>query len=320
MSNVLLLTLILATLFVAEAVYWFIRYFGERKQADLRRRLREVGGEIQTGGGLMLKAGRLAKSESLAATMGSSKTLLSLEKLLMQSDLDWTVAGLLAYSAIGAIVGLMLGAITRSAVGGLGLALIGAAIPFLLVARSRSKRSQEISRQLPEALDMIVRSLRAGHALPTSIKLAAHELPTPIATEFGRAYEETVLGESLEQATLNIAERVPGNLDLRIFAVSLVITKQTGGNLAEMLEKIGTTIRERYKFYGHLRALTAEGRMSGVILGALPWVVLLVVWMTRRQYLADFWADPLGKWMAAGGVMLWITGVIWMKKMIKVEV
>ena len=319
MSKFLLLTLILSTLFVAEAIYWVIRYFGERRQSDLRRRLRQVGAQVE-GGGLMLRASRLAKSDQLKSLLGSNNVFLNLEQLLLQSNLEWTVAALLAYSLVGAIVGLMLGALARSGTAGVLCMSAGAALPFLIVVRSRTKRSQEISRQLPEALDMIVRSLRAGHALPTSIKLAAHELPTPIATEFGRAYEETVLGESLEQATLNMAGRVPGNLDLRIFAVSLVITKQTGGNLAEMLDKIATTIRERYKFYGHLRALTAEGRMSGVILGALPWVVLVVIWMTRRKYLQEFWDDPMGKWMAAGGMMLWITGVVWMKRMTKVEV
>lgn len=310
---------LIITFVLVEAAYWTARYLGERKQADLRRRLREVGSATE-GSALLLRASRMARSEQIGRLLASNSLFVSLEKLLIQSTLDWTVAGLLAYSIVGATVGIMLGAITRSFGAGLLCVAVGAALPFLMVVRSRSRRSQEISRQLPEALEMIVRSLRAGHALPTSIKLAAHELPTPVATEFGRAYEETVLGESLEQAILNMAERVPGNLDLRIFAVSLVITKQTGGNLAEMLEKIGNTIRERYRFYGHLRALTAEGRMSGVILGALPWVVLVVVWMTRRKYLAEFWADPLGKWMAVGGVLLWLTGVLWMKQMTKVEV
>jgi len=318
-SGILWLMLAVATLAVGEAIYYSVSYFGARKQADLRRRLRQVGIQAE-GGGLLLRASRLAKSDQLRSLLGSSNVFLNLEKMLMQSSLEWTVAGLLVYSIVGAVVGMMLGGLMRSPAAGLLCVAAGALLPFFMVMRSRTKRSQEISRQLPEALDMIVRSLRAGHALPTSIKLAAHELPTPIATEFGRAYEETVLGESLEQATLNMAERVPGNLDLRIYAVSLVITKQTGGNLAEMLEKIGTTIRERYKFYGHLRALTAEGRMSGVILGALPWVVLVVIWMTRRKYLQEFWDDPMGKWMAAGGMMLWITGVLWMKRMTKVEV
>ena len=310
---------LILTFFLVEAAYWSARYLGERKQADLRRRLRQVGSQTE-GSALLLRASRMAGSAPLIQLLGSSKIFIALEKLLVQSTLDWTVAGLLAYSIVGATVGIMLGAITHSFLAGLLCLAFGASLPFLMVVRSRSKRSQEISRQLPEALEMIVRSLRAGHALPTSIKLAAHELPTPVATEFGRAYEETILGESLEQAILNMAERVPGNLDLRIFAVSLVITKQTGGNLAEMLDKIGGTIRERYRFYGHLRALTAEGRMSGLILGALPWVVLVVVWLTRRKYLEEFFADPMGKGMSAGGLMLWIIGVVWMKQMTKVEV
>ena len=319
MTPALVLFGLILTFFLVEAAYWMARYMSERKQADLRRRLRAVGSQAE-GGALLLRASRMAGSDQLKRLLESNPVFVSLEKLLVQSTLDWTVAGLLAYSIVGATVGIMLGGIVRSFVAGLLCVGFGASLPFLMVVRSRSKRSQEISRQLPEALEMIVRSLRAGHALPTSIKLAAHELPTPIATEFGRAYEETILGESLEQATLNMAERVPGNLDLRIFAVSLVITKQTGGNLSEMLDKIGGTIRERYRFYGHLRALTAEGRMSGVILGALPWVVLIVVWLTRRKYLEEFWADPMGKGMAVGGILLWITGVLWMKQMTKVEV
>jgi tight adherence protein B len=184
----------------------------------------------------------------------------------------------------------------------------------------RDRRSFTISRQLPEALDMLVRSLRAGHAVPTAIKLAAQELPTPIATEFGRCYEEQALGTTVEQAIFNMTDRVPKNMDLRIFAVSVSVQGQVGGNAAEMLERIAETIRERFKFYGSLRALTAEGRISGLILGSMPWLVMVAIWVIRSEYLQDFFAHPVGKMMGLCAFCTWLAGILWMKRIVKVEV
>ena len=196
---------------------------------------------------------------------------------------------------------------------------LGASTPLLAVLSARARRSTKLSDQLPDALEMIVRSLRAGHGVANGFKLVAGEMRPPVAVEFGRCFEEQQFGVTLKAALENMTRRVPDNLDLRIFAVSVAIQRDTGGNLVENLEQIAGTIRERYKFFGKLCALTAEGRWSGYMLGVLPFASLLFVMMYRAKYLRPLVDDPLGRTIAMGGAALWLVGVVWMNRMTKVD-
>jgi tight adherence protein B len=195
---------------------------------------------------------------------------------------------------------------------------IGGAVPLLLVMLARDQRSKKISAQLPDALEMMARSLRAGHALSSSFKMVANEMPQPISLEFARAFEEQNLGMPFERAVAQMTKRAPKNRDLKIFAVSVIVQKETGGNLVEIIEKIADTIRQRYRFYGKLDTLTAEGRMSSYILGALPIITGLFIGFTNPTYLTLLFTTKMGNGILTYAFLSWLFGFIWMRRMGKV--
>src|SRR6185295_16626915 len=175
------------------------------------------------------------------------------------------------------------------------------------------------SSQLSDALELVARALRAGHSLAAGMHVVAEEMPSPIADEFNRVYEEQNLGISIEDSLKAVCERVP-NLDLRFFVTSVAIQRQTGGDLAEILDRIGYVIRERFKILGQVKALTAEGRLSGIVLIALPiGLFLLMLWM-KPDYIQLLWKDPMGIKMSVGAIVLMLIGSYSIKKIIDIKV
>lgn len=316
MSNVLFGILLVGVLALAEAVYYLVRYRAERRAEELKQRLQAVGDPA--AGVHILRRRRLSSSKWLNDAMAGVSPFERLERLLEQADAELSVARLIAYSIAFALLGLIAGTLLGQVLVGAVLAPLLGLLPVLTVWRTRSRRSREISEQLPNVLEMMARAVRAGHALSSSFKLVAQEAPLPIAVEFAKAYEQQNLGLSFESAVMAMTERVPGNLDLRLFAVSVMIQKETGGNMVEVLENIAATMRERFKFYSKLRALTAEGRLSGLILGALPFVVALLISLTNPSYLREL-GHGTGRMILVGGMASWVTGVLWMRSLLKVE-
>ena len=318
MSTIILVATALATLGLFEALYNALRYSNERKRAELRRRLRSTQ---EAGITNLLRERRVARNAELERMLRTLPLVPQLEQLLMQSSLSWTVAGMLGASFTAAGV---LGAIVRLLLGYpwilvLPAAALGFVVPVVIAVNSRTRRSARISEQLPEALDMMVRSLRAGHGLSSAFKLVATEMPPPIAVEFARSFEEINIGAEFREAVTNMTERVPGNLDLRIFAVSVVLQHETGGNLVDILEQISHTIRERFKFQGKLTALTAEIKTSGMVLGALPPLVSLILVAGNREYMSVLVTDKAGPYVIAAGCILWGIGLFSLFKLAEVK-
>jgi tight adherence protein B len=191
--------------------------------------------------------------------------------------------------------------------------------PFTWVLNKRRVRLKKFATQLPDALELVARALRAGHSLGAGMHVVAEEMPSPIADEFGRVYDEQNLGIAVEESLRNICERVP-NLDLRFFVTSVSIQRQTGGDLAEILDKIGYVVRERYKILGQVKALTAEGRLSGVVLIALPFVLFMLMLHMKPDYVQMLWTDPLGIKMSIFALVLQLVGAIVIKKIINIKV
>lgn len=317
MTNVVFLVFVVASLAIIEVAFQGARWVGARKREALVRRLRAVG-EPEMGVQL-LRRRRLANRPILDAALTGNNVAERAADLLEQADLDWTAARFLFYTVL---YGVATAAILWFVVGnplfvlaGLGL---GGAVPLWAALAARKRRSLRISQQLPEALEMLARSLRAGHALPAAFKLVAQEMAAPIAVEFGKAFEQQNVGVSFEAAVQQMAARVPGNADVAIFAVSVLIQRETGGNLIESLGRIAETIRDRERFYGRLRAITAESRASAMILGALPFVVGLLLLALNPEYVLEL-AKGEGRLLLGGGLTLWGFGMFSMRKLSQVE-
>ena len=193
------------------------------------------------------------------------------------------------------------------------------AIPFGIVAWMRNRRLRKFEEHFPEALDLLGRAVRAGHAFTTGLEMIAKDSPEPIAGEFRTTFEEQNFGLPLRDAMLNLAERVP-LVDVRFFITALLIQKETGGNLAEILDGLAHVIRDRFRIYRDVHTRTAQGRLTAVILIALPVVMFLVLRVVNRDYVQILFDDPLGPTILAVTAGMQIVGSIILWKIINIEV
>ncbi len=198
-------------------------------------------------------------------------------------------------------------------------ALVGSSLPLIWLLMRRRRRFKQFAKQLPDALELIARALRSGHSLSSGLHVVVEEMPDPIAMEFGQSYEEQNLGVPIEQALKTMLVRMP-NLDLKFFATAVAIQKQAGGDMAEILDKIGYIIRERFKIMGQVQALTGEGRISGVVLMALPIALFFAVYYLNPDYVMLLFTEPLGRKMIAVAVVLQILGAITIKKIVNIKI
>jgi len=245
---------------------------------------------------------------------------LNLNLLFDQADVNMTVGKFLTIVGGAAAVGFAL-----PTAGGLPVkfAPIVVAIfcfmPFMWLFMKRKRRLGKFAAQLPEALELVARALRAGHSLAAGFNLVGQEMSNPIAKEFNRTFEEQNLGTPLEIALNNLTGRIP-NLDLKFFATAVILQRQTGGDLAEILDKIGTLIRERFKIWGQVQALTGEGRLSGIVLLALPPALFVTVYRMNPDYLMLLFTDDLGKKMLVGGLVMQLLGAVVIRKIVNIRI
>jgi tight adherence protein B len=301
-----------------EGLFYTYRFFVDKQSEELRRRLRNLGG-TESAGLTLLRQGKLAGNGAIDALLRGIPLAERIELLIEQAQVDITVARLMTISGAATVFGLALGILLSGLLLGLLLAALGLFGPVLVVWIIREQRSLKLSEQLPDALDMMARSLRAGHALPSSFKLVASEMPAPVSIEFGRAFEEQNLGIAFERAVVQMTRRAPTNRDLKIFAVSVIIQKETGGNLVEIIEKIADTIRARYRFFGRLRALTAEGRLSAIVIGVLPFLAGLAAAVVNPEYMKGLFNKSMGQLFLTHAIVSWVVGVFWLRRMAKVD-
>ena len=277
------------------------------------------GGKADTSNDLLLKQ---ALKDVDRKTLMDSLTpgFLNLTKTFEQADANIRPSALFGIALALALAGGMLFSL---AIGSIYVAPIGAAlffaVPFVWLHFKRAGRLKRFAGQLPDAMELVARALRAGHSLASGMHVVAEEMPLPICKEFSRVYEEQNLGVSLEDAMKNMCARVP-NLDLRFFVTAVAIQRQTGGDLAEILDKIGYVIRERYKILGHVKALTAEGRLSGIVLIALPFGLFALMLQIKPDYVEMLWKDELGIKMSIFALVMQVLGSLWIKKIVDIKV
>lgn len=194
-----------------------------------------------------------------------------------------------------------------------------AGTPLLWLMFKRSRRMKAFGGQLPDALELIGRALRSGHSLAAGFDLVRQEMQDPIGKEFGRVFDEQNLGLPLDEALRGMVDRIP-NLDLKFFVTAVVLQRQTGGDLAEILDKIGHLVRERFRIHGQVQALTGEGRLSGVVLLGLPPVLFLAVWHLNPDYVKVLFTDEMGTKMLVGALFMQFIGALVIRKIVNIKV
>lgn len=239
---------------------------------------------------------------------------------LIQSEVPWTIGDLLARSGIAALIGAALGYWrTEIAMIALVTGACAAAIPILYVAYRRNKRFLEFEAQLPGALDLICRALRAGHGLVAGLKMVGDEVPDPVGSEFRKTFDEQNFGLELKESLYNLAERMPLQ-DVRIITTAILIQRETGGNLAEVLEKVARVIRERYRLKRQIRTHTAQGRLTGWILTLLPLLLGIALFLVRPEFMSVLWTTDRGRrWLVTATIMMVIGGLI-IRRIIRIRV
>jgi len=291
-------------------LYWGVLSREDDRQAQLARRLGTATREEEDSLFLM-------PQPEQAAAFGSIGDRLNI--LLVEAGMPYDMNGLVVRCAVAALVGaVIMGILTRGPLALIGL--IFGVVPIILLNGKATERARALSEQLPDALDLVARSLQAGHGLADAMKLCAEEMPSPVSDEFGRVFEENSLGRDLRASFETLTLRNPRNFDLKLFVSSVLLQRDTGGNLIEILGNISKTIRDRFVFEAKVRALTAEARISAIILGSLPFAILgLITWM-RPGYLAPLWTDPLGNKLVGGALVWFLVGITVMRNVSKVEV
>jgi tight adherence protein B len=241
-----------------------------------------------------------------------------LDQLLIQSGMKWSVEQFLMWTVVALAAGIVLGQHWPAPLRA-GVALAFALVPLWLVRRARVRRLAHIEEQLPDAADFIARALRAGHSFTNVLQIVGNELSEPLSGEFRIAREEINYGVPMSEALHNMAARIPLT-DLRYLVIAILIQRETGGNLAEILGNISHIIRGRLKLAAQVRVLSAEGRMSAWILGLLPFAVALMIFLLNPGYIKILWTDPSGiklLWYALGMI---IFGVLWLRKVIRIRI
>jgi len=245
-------------------------------------------------------------------------------RLYQQADVHFSFKLFAAVVAGLAVLGAVFGVVCSLACG---LPIYFAPVAFLVLGaspvfwllRRRKRRIEQFIESMPDAVELIGRALRAGHGLASGLGLVAEEMRGPIAVEFTRVYEEQNLGMPIELALRNMADRVPV-MDVRFFVIAVVVQRTTGGDLAEVLDKIGRLIRQRFELHGHVKALTAEGRISGLVLLALPPLLLLFQAFTNYDYVSVLFNTPVGVKMLAGTAIAQLIGAWVIKKIVAIKV
>ncbi|TLY34145.1 MAG: type II secretion system F family protein [Nitrospirae bacterium] len=243
-----------------------------------------------------------------------------LQRLLEQSDTRTPMGVFLALSALLALCTFTtLSVVHMNVPATIGGATVAACLPFLYLYRKKQRRFLQFERQFPEALDLVSRALKAGHAFLTGMKMVGEEFPPPIGMEFDKTIEEITFGMNFSEALGNLATRVDIP-DVKFFVTSILVQRETGGNLTELLEAISHIIRRRFELQARVRALSAQARLSALILFALPFVSGAAIYFQSREYLSLLWTDPWGRTMVGVCGVLMLAGAVIMKRMVAIRV
>lgn len=298
-----------SAIFLFEAIY-FLCFSGTSYRTNVNRRLRLMHDKVDREGMLI----QLRRERGLTSSGNYSLSFESLNKLVLQSGLTLGIGKLMLFAAIGALAAFAItfiirGNLLQAVMAGL---FCTTALPYLVLRILRGRRQKKFAAQFPDAIDIIVRSLRAGHPVPIAITMVARELPDPIGSEFGIVADEITYGADLETAMRNLYYRI-GQDDLPLFVTAVAIQSSTGGNLGEILENLSGVIRQRFKMRRKIRALASEGRASALILSSLPIGMFIIINVVSPKFYSSVWDQDITKialtlaacWMGIGNFIMY---------------
>lgn len=302
---------------------FIVPVFGENRQARkrLKKRLQSVADTADRSEVLSLvRRKHLDELSSLEQGIESLPGMDALEQLIEQAGRK-TVAYRMVLKAValGVITGLLASVWLSSFLIGIAVGAVATAMPFLGLLRARAQRLAKFEEQLPEALVVMSRALKVGHPLVDAMHLVAEEMPDPIGPEFRTTFMEINYGGDMRNALNGLLGRI-GSVTVMVFVTSVLIQKETGGNLAELLESLASIIRERFRFHRKLRTLSAQGRLAAWILSLLPFAMAAVLSVVNPNFLPMLIDNPTGRQMVMVAFVLTITGILWMRRVVRIDV
>jgi len=320
----LFLTAFLVFLVVSIATFAAISLFDQRNaQARiLRDRLsaKEQSAEAAPTQAALLRDEMLSRIPALDTVLRRSERVSQLQKMLAQGNVDiragnflaLCVISLLFFAAIAYFAG-------NNLMFGWAGGLLGFFIPYAYASHMRAKRFQKFEEKFPEAIDTLARAVRAGHAFTTALEMIANEIAEPVAGEFRQLYEEQKFGLPVRDALVNMTDRIP-LVDVKFFVTAVMLQRETGGNLAEILDNLSYVIRERFKILRQVRVHTAQGRLTMVLLMALPPTIVVMMLTMNPGFIRPLFADPIGHVLIVGGITLQTMGYFVIRKIIRIQV
>jgi tight adherence protein B len=316
------IVLVFAVVFgVVVGAFWlFVQRPEHQAQAALHRRLKGELIDEAAGADVLVERGRrdLRRLEGLAARAGGGiQRALAIQ--IEQANMDVLPGRLLAISAVCAVVGaIVLGAMSPLKVITIPMGLALGWLPIAYVRYKAQRRVARFEEQFPEAIELIARALRAGHAMTTGLALVAEELPDPVGAEFRLVYDRQNFGMSMPDALRHFAERVP-LLDARFFVTAVLTQRESGGNLAEILDNLGDVIRQRFRVRRQIKVATAHARLTGWVLVMMPVAIALIMVVVSPDHILTLIRDPLGVQMGVTALLLWVVGYLIIRRLVNVE-
>jgi tight adherence protein B len=321
MNLIITVAVFIAVLCILEGIFLVLKGKWDPEARRIRRQLKTLSDEteIQQTTNITRKRA-LSSIPSLHAMLARIPQLAQIDNLLIQSNIKYPASVFLLSSLLLAFIGFYAAQLLfKTLLLSLPFAILMCLGPYFIASAKKRQRIKKFERQLPDALDLVARSLRAGHAFSGGLQMVADEFDDPLGAEFQRTIAQINFGLSTEQALKSLANRVDCT-DLKFFAVSVIIQRESGGNLAEILENISRLIRARFTLRGKIRTLTAEGKLSAAILVGLPVFVALALFFMNPDYIRVLSTDPTGKLLVVAALILLGLGIAWMKKMITLKV
>jgi len=322
MNLILAIAIFIFILLLLEGGYLLYRNISNPEKKEVRKRLSALSviSEYESESIDLVRKKMLSELPWFNRLLLKFKLMNKTHHLLEQSGVQKPLGLFVLLSLLLAIVGFLIGSwVLSDYLLSILLAVCLGILPFVYIYSKKQRRMKKFERQFPDAMELIARALRAGHAFSSGLKMVAEEFDDPIGTEFGRTLNEINFGVGVAEALEKLANRVDCP-DINFFVISVILQRETGGNLAEILENIARIIRERFKLHGRVRTLSAEGRLSAIVLIILPFLVAFYIYLVNPEYIKLLIEDPMGKIMSIFALIMMIAGIFTIKRLIAIKV